>query len=87
MRSSPFLFYSFSSFNFARLGNHVARKGNRFATFSHHPSNRDLQGVATRDDIDKTLRLGMNHPMGPLQLGKPFPFHFPRPFLTPLFVD
>lgn len=27
------------------------------------------QGVATRDDIDKTLRLGMNHPMGPLQLG------------------
>ena len=27
------------------------------------------QGVATRDDIDKTLKLGMNHPMGPLQLG------------------
>ncbi|KAH9976091.1 3-hydroxyacyl-CoA dehydrogenase [Lactifluus volemus] len=27
------------------------------------------KGVATRDDIDKTLRLGMNHPMGPLQLG------------------
>lgn len=26
------------------------------------------QGTATRDDIDKTLRLGMNHPMGPLQL-------------------
>ncbi|THH27827.1 hypothetical protein EUX98_g6367 [Antrodiella citrinella] len=26
------------------------------------------QGVATRDDIDKTLKLGMNHPMGPLQL-------------------
>lgn len=26
------------------------------------------RGVATRDDIDKTLRLGMNHPMGPLQL-------------------
>jgi len=26
------------------------------------------KGVATRDDIDKTLRLGMNHPMGPLQL-------------------
>ena len=30
------------------------------------------QGVATRDDIDKTLKLGMAHPMGPLQLG---PFH------------
>ncbi|KAK7691298.1 hypothetical protein QCA50_004692 [Cerrena zonata] len=26
------------------------------------------KGVATRDDIDTTLRLGMNHPMGPLQL-------------------
>jgi 3-hydroxybutyryl-CoA dehydrogenase len=26
------------------------------------------QGTATRDDIDKTLRLGMAHPMGPLQL-------------------
>ncbi|KIY62069.1 hypothetical protein CYLTODRAFT_427180 [Cylindrobasidium torrendii FP15055 ss-10] len=25
-------------------------------------------GIATRDDIDKTLKLGMNHPMGPLQL-------------------
>lgn len=25
-------------------------------------------GVGTRDDIDKTLKLGMNHPMGPLQL-------------------
>ncbi|KIM30484.1 hypothetical protein M408DRAFT_328066 [Serendipita vermifera MAFF 305830] len=27
-------------------------------------------GVGTRDDIDKTLKLGMNHPMGPLQLGE-----------------
>ncbi|KIK22730.1 hypothetical protein PISMIDRAFT_679948 [Pisolithus microcarpus 441] len=26
------------------------------------------KGIATRDDIDKTFRLGMNHPMGPLQL-------------------
>ncbi|KZT61159.1 hypothetical protein CALCODRAFT_528582 [Calocera cornea HHB12733] len=26
------------------------------------------KGIATRDDIDKTLRLGMAHPMGPLQL-------------------
>ncbi|KAK0212343.1 3-hydroxyacyl-CoA dehydrogenase, partial [Desarmillaria ectypa] len=25
-------------------------------------------GTATRDDIDTTLKLGMNHPMGPLQL-------------------
>lgn len=27
-----------------------------------------FQGIASRDDIDKTLKLGMNHPMGPLQL-------------------
>jgi 3-hydroxybutyryl-CoA dehydrogenase len=27
-----------------------------------------VKGVATRDDIDKTLRLGMAHPMGPLTL-------------------
>ncbi|KZT22516.1 hypothetical protein NEOLEDRAFT_1137987 [Neolentinus lepideus HHB14362 ss-1] len=26
------------------------------------------KGVATKEDIDKTLKLGMNHPMGPLQL-------------------
>jgi len=26
------------------------------------------KGVATREDIDKTMKLGMNHPMGPLQL-------------------
>ncbi|KIK02450.1 hypothetical protein K443DRAFT_517155 [Laccaria amethystina LaAM-08-1] len=26
------------------------------------------KGTATREDIDTTLRLGMNHPMGPLQL-------------------
>lgn len=26
------------------------------------------EGIATKEDIDKTLRLGMNHPMGPLQL-------------------
>ena len=25
-------------------------------------------GVAERDDIDTTMRLGANHPMGPLQL-------------------
>jgi len=28
------------------------------------------KGIATRDDIDKTLRLGMGHPMGPLTLGE-----------------
>ncbi|KAI0035611.1 3-hydroxyacyl-CoA dehydrogenase [Vararia minispora EC-137] len=28
------------------------------------------KGIATRDDIDTTLKLGMAHPMGPLQLGK-----------------
>jgi hypothetical protein len=28
------------------------------------------QGVATKEDIDKTLKLGMAHPMGPLQLGQ-----------------
>ncbi|KAG6897738.1 hypothetical protein C0992_011666 [Termitomyces sp. T32_za158] len=28
------------------------------------------KGIATREDIDTTLKLGMNHPMGPLQLGK-----------------
>ncbi|KAL5638342.1 hypothetical protein ACGC1H_005128 [Rhizoctonia solani] len=28
------------------------------------------KGVATRDDIDTTLKLGMAHPMGPLTLGK-----------------
>lgn len=26
------------------------------------------EGVASRDDIDTVMRLGMNHPMGPLQL-------------------
>ena len=26
------------------------------------------QGLATKEDIDKTMRLGMNHPMGPLEL-------------------
>ena len=30
------------------------------------------QGTATRDDIDTTFKLGMNHPMGPLQLGTSF---------------
>jgi len=27
-----------------------------------------MEGVASRDDIDTVMRLGMNHPMGPLQL-------------------
>lgn len=28
------------------------------------------RGVATKKDIDKTLKLGMAHPMGPLELGE-----------------
>jgi hypothetical protein len=36
MRSSPFLFYSLRSFEFARLGDHVARKGKRLSAFSHY---------------------------------------------------
>lgn len=37
--------------------------------FPRRPSlNEIVQGVATRDDIDTTMKLGMNHPMGPLQL-------------------
>ena len=27
-----------------------------------------MEGVATRDDIDTVMKLGMAHPMGPLQL-------------------
>ena len=27
-----------------------------------------MEGVASREDIDKVMRLGMNHPMGPLEL-------------------
>ena len=26
------------------------------------------QGISTKEDIDKTMKLGMNHPMGPLEL-------------------
>ncbi len=26
------------------------------------------EGIATKNDIDKTMKLGMNHPMGPLEL-------------------
>jgi hypothetical protein len=39
---------------------------NRLLSYFNHSRN---QGTATRDDIDTTLKLGMNHPMGPLQLG------------------
>jgi 3-hydroxybutyryl-CoA dehydrogenase len=27
-----------------------------------------MEGVATREGIDEIMKLGMNHPMGPLQL-------------------
>jgi len=27
-----------------------------------------MEGVATREDIDTVMKLGMNHPMGPLTL-------------------
>jgi 3-hydroxyacyl-CoA dehydrogenase len=27
-----------------------------------------MQGVGTAEDIDKGMKLGTNHPMGPLQL-------------------
>ncbi len=27
-----------------------------------------MEGVASRDDIDRVMKLGMNHPMGPLEL-------------------
>ncbi|KAJ7935311.1 hypothetical protein B0H13DRAFT_2650014 [Mycena leptocephala] len=37
----------------------------RLLSYFNHSCN---QGTATRDDIDTTLKLGMNHPMGPLQL-------------------
>lgn len=40
-----------------------------FASVLFYPLNV-RKGTATRDDIDTTLKLGMNHPMGPLQLGK-----------------
>lgn len=29
---------------------------------------RGVQGVGTAEDIDKGMKLGTNHPMGPLQL-------------------
>src|SRR5690606_8261303 len=28
-----------------------------------------MEGVGSAEDIDKALRLGLNHPMGPLELG------------------
>ena len=53
-------------------GNHDAREGNsRTGIWRDDRLNLldSFQGIATREDIDKTLKLGMNHPMGPLQLG------------------
>jgi 3-hydroxyacyl-CoA dehydrogenase len=37
----------------------------------HREGHLDIgKGVATKEDTDKTLRLGIAHPMGPLQLGE-----------------
>lgn len=53
------------------LGYHVFGKGFLTNLLRGAPAHVYLQqGTATRDDIDTTLKLGMNHPMGPLQLGK-----------------
>ena len=54
----------------ATPGYHVSGKGQASRGYSAQGTSHSYtQGVATRDDIDKTLKLGMNHPMGPLQLG------------------
>lgn len=54
-------------------GYHVLRKGTS-QPIIWRKKKPDLfaiyKGIATRDDIDKTLKLGMNHPMGPLTLGE-----------------
>jgi len=51
------------------IGYNVLREGRNFVPPTPMTTQYDLQGIGTRDDIDKTLKLGMNHPMGPLQLG------------------
>lgn len=57
------------------IGHHVSRKGlSRLSRcwdlyILNFNLINQLQGTATREDIDTTLKLGMNHPMGPLQLG------------------
>lgn len=64
----------------------MARKGNIWLSnvlLRFESPDLGGQGVATRDDIDKTLRLGMNHPMGPLQLGKSSSFPLCAPILIP----
>lgn len=50
-------------------GDHVPRKGLAIKFLIHSKFITNIQGTATREDIDTTLKLGMNHPMGPLQLG------------------
>jgi 3-hydroxybutyryl-CoA dehydrogenase len=39
------------------------------AAFRAEVYNCLLEGVATLEDIDKAVRLGLNHPMGPFELG------------------
>ena len=38
-------------------------------TFINEAASMVDEGVATPEDIDKAIRLGLNHPMGPLELG------------------
>lgn len=38
-------------------------------TFINEAAQMVYEGVATPEDIDKAIRLGLNHPMGPLELG------------------
>ena len=55
-----------------RLSTRCVHVLNSFGTFDKRHIKAIMcleKGVATRDDIDKTMKLGMNHPMGPLQLG------------------
>ncbi|KAG1842424.1 hypothetical protein F4604DRAFT_1689920 [Suillus subluteus] len=65
----------FRVFNFT-AGDYAFREGDDPTLFTDWRGSQCLyrvQGVATRDDIDKTFRLGMAHPTGPLQLADLMP--------------
>ena len=60
-----------------------------FTILRRRISHRHRKGTATREDIDTTLKLGMNHPMGPLQLGEHtllLSTRLPRPTLPPQLI-